>query len=49
MPDDLVRQQVEAAHEKGVGDLVLFLAEEFAVSEGAMRIKLDQLGVVYDA
>lgn len=49
MPDDLVRQQVEAAHEKGVGDLVLFLAEEFAVSEAAMRIKLDQLGVVYDA
>lgn len=49
MPDDLVRQQVEAAHEKGVGDLVLFLAEEFAVSEAAMRIKLDQLGVAYDA
>lgn len=49
MPDDLVRQQVEAAHEKGVGDLVLFLAEEFAVSESAMRIKLDQLGVAYDA
>ncbi|RYD94539.1 MAG: ImmA/IrrE family metallo-endopeptidase [Sphingobacteriales bacterium] len=49
MPDDLVRQQVEAAHEKGVGDLVLFLAEEFAVSEAAMRIKLDQLGIAYDA
>lgn len=49
MPDDLVRQQVEAAHEKGVGDLVLFLAEEFAVSEAAMRIKLDQLGVAHDA
>ncbi|BBB12511.1 ImmA/IrrE family metallo-endopeptidase [Sphingopyxis sp. FD7] len=49
MPDDLVRQQVEAAHEKGVGDLVLFLAEEFVVSEAAMRIKLDQLGVAYDA
>jgi len=49
MPDELVRQQVEAAHEKGVGDLVLFLAEEFAVSEAAMRIKLDQLGVAYDA
>lgn len=49
MPDDLVRQQVEAAHEKGVGDLVLFLAEEFAVSEAAIRIKLDQIGVAYDA
>jgi Zn-dependent peptidase ImmA (M78 family) len=49
MPDNLVRQQVEAAYEKGVGDLVLFLAEEFAVSEAAMRIKLEQLGVAYDA
>jgi hypothetical protein len=49
MPDGLVRQQVEAAHEKGVGDLILFLAEEFAVSEAAMRIKLDQLGVAYDS
>ncbi len=49
MPDDLVRQQVEAAHEKGVGDLVRSLAEESAVSEAAMRIKLDQLGVAYDA
>jgi hypothetical protein len=47
MPDDLVRQQLEAAQEKGVGDLVLFLAEEFEVSEAAMRIKLDQLGVAY--
>jgi hypothetical protein len=49
MPDELVRQQVETAHEKGVGDLVLFLADEFAVSEAAMRIKLDQLGVQYGA
>ncbi len=49
MPDNLVRQQVEAAQEKGVGDLVLFLAEELAVSEAAIRIKLDQLGVAYDA
>jgi Zn-dependent peptidase ImmA (M78 family) len=49
MPDDLVLQQVEVAHEKGVGDLVLFLAEEFSVSEAAMRIKLDQLGVACDS
>lgn len=49
MPDQLVRQEVEVAREKGVGDLVLFLADEFAVSEAAMRIKLDQLGIAYDA
>ncbi len=49
MPDHLVRENIEAANEKGVGDLVLFLADEFAVSEAAMRIKLDQLGVAYDA
>lgn len=46
MPDDLVLTSVEAAQEKGVGDLVLFLAEQFAASEGAMRIKLEQLGVI---
>jgi hypothetical protein len=46
MPDDLVLASVEVAKEKGLGDLVLFLAEQFAVSEGAMRIKLEQLGVI---
>jgi hypothetical protein len=46
MPDELVRQSVEAAQEKGVGDLILFLAEQFSASEGAMRIKLEQLGVI---
>lgn len=49
MPDDLVRTSVEEAQEKGVGDLVLFLAEQFSVSEGAMHIKLEQLGVIYAA
>lgn len=49
MPDALVRQQIEAAHEKGVGDIVLYLADEFAVSEAAMRIKLENLGVYADA
>jgi Zn-dependent peptidase ImmA (M78 family) len=46
MPDNLVLGSVEVAKEKGVGDLVLFLAEQFSVSEGAMRIKLEQLGVI---
>ncbi|MEA3052457.1 MAG: hypothetical protein QOG72_1360 [Sphingomonadales bacterium] len=45
MPDDLVLASVEEAREIGVGDLVLYLAEQFSTSEGAMRIKLDQLGV----
>lgn len=46
MPDNLVLEQVVAAQEKGVGDIVLFLAEEFSVSEAAMRIKLENLGVL---
>lgn len=46
MPDNLIREQVGAAQEKGVGDIVLFLAEEFSVSEAAMRIKLENLGVL---
>lgn len=46
MPDELVRASVEEAQEKGVGDLVLFLAEQFLASEGAMRIKLEQLGMI---
>lgn len=45
MPDALVLAGVEEAREIGVGDLVLYLAEGFATSEVAMRIKLDQLGV----
>jgi hypothetical protein len=49
MPDALVREVVEGAHEKGVGDLVLYMADEFGVSEAAMRIKLEQLGVAVDA
>jgi hypothetical protein len=46
MPDDLILVSVEEALEKGVGDLVLFLAEQFSTSEGAMRIKLGQLGII---
>lgn len=46
MPDDLVLSSVDEAREKGVGDLVLSLAEDFSVSEGAMKIKLEQLGVI---
>lgn len=43
MPDDLVRTEIEAALEKGVGDVVLYLADRFAVSEAAMRIKAEPL------
>lgn len=46
MPDALVLSTVEDAREKGAADLVLFLAERFSTSEGAMRIKLEQLGVI---
>lgn len=49
MPDTLVRDAVDGAYEKGVGDLVLYLADEFGVSEAAIRIKLNQLGVAFDA
>lgn len=40
MPKGLLESAKEAAEEKGVGDLALYLADEFAVSEAAMRIKL---------
>lgn len=42
MPDDLLVEAREAAEEKGVGDVVLYLAEVFGVSEAAMRIKVEQ-------
>lgn len=40
MPRSLLADEKEAANEKGVGDIVLYLAERFAVSEAAMRIRL---------
>lgn len=40
MPKSLLDDAKEAAEEKGVGDIALYLADEFAVSEAAMRIKL---------
>ena len=40
MPKTLLDDAREAAEEKGVGDIALYLADEFAVSEAAMRIKL---------
>lgn len=46
MPDALVLASAEEAQEIGVGDLVLSLAEQFSTSEVAMRIKLEQLGVI---
>ena len=42
MPSSLLIEAKEAAEEKGVGDLGLYLSEMFGVSESAMRIKLDQ-------
>lgn len=42
MPGRLVAEAREAAEEKGVGDVVLYLADLFAVSEAAMRIKIGQ-------
>lgn len=42
MPNDLLADAREAAEEKGVGDIVLYLADLFAVSEAAMRIKVGQ-------
>lgn len=42
MPGDLLAEAREAAEEKGVGDVVLYLADLFAVSEAAMRIKVGQ-------
>lgn len=42
MPGELVAEAREAAEEKGVGDVVLYLADLFAVSEAAMRIKVGQ-------
>ena len=39
MPSPLLMEAQEAAEEKGVGDVVLYLAEQFGVSEAAMRIK----------
>lgn len=42
MPGELLAEAREAAEEKGVGDVVLYLADLFAVSEAAMRIKVGQ-------
>ena len=45
MPDEMVSEAIEDARLKGVGDLLLYLAEQFDVSEGAMRIRLEQLRI----
>lgn len=42
MPESLLSETQQAAEEKGVGDVALYLAEIFGVSEAAMRIKLEQ-------
>jgi len=40
MPESQLIEAREAAEEKGVGDMVLYLADLFSVSEAAMRIKV---------
>lgn len=40
MPEALLTEAREAAEEKGVGDVALYLSDLFAVSEAAMRIKV---------
>lgn len=42
MPEALLADAQEAAEEKGVGDLALYLSDLFGVSESAMRIKVGQ-------
>lgn len=42
MPETLLTEAHEAAEEKGVGDVPLYLSELFGVSETAMRIKVGQ-------
>jgi hypothetical protein len=42
MPVALLVEAQQAAEEKGVGDVVLYLSDMFAVSEAAMRIKVEQ-------
>jgi len=42
MPSALLTEAKEAAEEKGVGDIVLYLSELFGVSEAAMRIKVER-------
>lgn len=40
MPTHLLAEAREAAEEKGVGDVILYLADMFGVSEEAMRIRI---------
>lgn len=42
MPQALLSESQQAAEEKGVGDVALYLSDIFGVSEAAMRIKLEQ-------
>lgn len=42
MPESLLAEAKDAAEEKGVGDVAMYLADLFAVSEAAMRIKVGQ-------
>ena len=48
MPLNLIQQALEAADEKGVGDKLVYLANELNVSESAISIRLDTLGIEVD-
>jgi hypothetical protein len=39
MPQNLIAEAREAAEEKGIGELALYLSDVFGVSEAAMRIR----------
>ncbi|MBF0857634.1 ImmA/IrrE family metallo-endopeptidase [Gluconobacter sp. LMG 31484] len=40
MPEGLIKQCREAAEDKGVGDIILYMSEAMGVSEDAMKIRL---------
>lgn len=48
MPAGLIRQALNDAEEKGVGDKLIYLANELEVSESAISIRLESLGIDID-
>lgn len=45
MPKNLIDAAIDAAEEKGLGDKILFAADELNVSESAMAIRFEVLGL----
>jgi Zn-dependent peptidase ImmA (M78 family) len=48
MPERLIRFALEEAEEKDVGDKALYLANQLDVSESAMSIRMESLGIDAD-